>query len=291
MMRTLLTACLLLAVGACQTAAPIGTSPYARSEDVPLKAALETNGVVETTRDIVAYFPAGALSDEARAAIVARLDRGVRAAKRFTQRPSWRFHGDRRVYFYFPDERFVSHAPGGNSLYIPLWRIRDDQAPWLHEVIHILLWPSGRNWLDETDEYGDEHMPLWLYEGIADVIAAEVSAQEGLTYFAPMMTEPPSELDAVCRRHLETPVAARVLSFVGAHGRLVELYGEERQTYAPAFYTCSASFTTYLRQRYGYAPLLAAIGTYGREMDVLEERIGTHVVSAREDWLARVRSR
>lgn len=278
-------ACLL---GACQTTALTGTSPYAREADVPLKAALEANGVIETTRDVVAFFPAGALTDEQRATILARLDRGVRAAKRFTQRQNWRYHGDARVYFYFPDARFISHAPGGNSVYIPLWRIRDDQAPWLHEALHILLWPPGRNWLDETDEYGDAHMPLWLYEGLPDVLAAEISAQENLAYFTPMMPEPPSELDAVCARHLATPVASRILPMIGARGRLAELYGDDRQTYAPAFYACSASFTTYLRQRYGYGPLLDAIGSYGHEIDVLEAATNLPLESARADWLLQI---
>lgn len=287
-MRALLAIAMMLALGACQTAAPIGTSPYARAEDRPLKAALEATGVVETTRDVVAYFPAHALTDEQRAAIVARLDRGVRAAKRFTQRTNWSYHGDRRVYFYFPDARFISHAPGGNSVYIPLWRIRDDQSPWLHEALHILLWPPGRNWLDETDEYGDAHMPLWLYEGLPDVLAAEISAQENLAYFMPMMEEPPSELDAVCARHLATPVAGRIIPVIGARGRLPELYGDERQTYAPAFYACSASFTTYLRQRYGYGPLLDAIGSYGHEIDVLEATTNLPLENARANCLTHI---
>jgi hypothetical protein len=192
------------------------------------------------------------------------------------------------VFFYFPDARFISHAPGGNTVFIPLWRIRDDQAPWLHEVMHILLWPADGDWLSAPEHVANERMPLWLSEGLADVLAIDVSEQEGLTYYSPTSDLPPSALDAECRRRLSTRVAGSILPVIGGRGRIPELFGEERRDYAPAFYNCSASFVAYIRERFGYEPLLAAIAAFDRETEVLEAGINMPLARVREDWLSQV---
>jgi hypothetical protein len=167
---------ILLAATMASDPRPKGASLHPWPEDVPRKLELETTGIVRSTANVVAWLPAGALSDDAMREIVSRLDRGIGAAKKAIGKPAWAFEGDPRVFFYFPDARFVAHAPGGNTAFAPLWRIRDDEAPWLHESLHLLLSTPGGDWLARDD--ADARMPLWFTEGLADALAIQISESE-----------------------------------------------------------------------------------------------------------------
>ena len=118
----LLGACLLWA---CQTTS-IGTALHAWDDDLPRIAALRQGSERAEGQQVVALFPKGSVGAAEKAEIIERLDRGVSAAKAFVGKKDWSFRGDHRVYFYFPDDQFVSHAPGGNIVFIPLWRIKED---------------------------------------------------------------------------------------------------------------------------------------------------------------------
>lgn len=246
---------------------------------------LDRQGALVTGRHVVVRFPAGALTEGKARAVVARLDRGIGAAKRFIGKPDWRFRGDPRLYFYLPDEKFVSHAPGGNTAFVPLWRIRDDQAPWLHEALHLLLDPAKGDWLSRPAEEADQRMPLWLYEGLAESLAMDVAAQEGLAHYSPLIEVPASGVDALCAERLRTAQSEKVLARIGARGKLPELFGPDRIAYAAPFYACSTSFVRYLTARFGKAPLLRSIAAFDAEQEELERSIGLPLAQAKADWL------
>lgn len=278
------------------TSRPVGISLHAWEEDVPRKAELEQNGTVRIGHDVVAWLPSRPGIIEGRApttlpvesdidAIVARLDRGVAAAKRFIGKPDWSFRGDPRVYFYFPDANFISHAPGGNTAFIPLWRIRDDQAPWLHEALHLLLTVEGGDWLAQPDE-AMARMPLWLHEGLADALAIEISAGEGLAYYSPLIEVAPDKLDEFAAAQVRScPDPTRLLTYIGGRGKMPELFGERRLEFAAAYYAASASFVRFIAKRHGYAPLVTAISQFNREHEELERLTGEDLASAKGEWL------
>jgi len=265
---------------------PKGASLHAWPEDVPRKLELETTGVVRASTNVVAWFPAGALSDDATKEIVKRLDRGIAAAKKTIGKPAWAFQGDPRVFFYFPDARFVAHAPGGNTAFVPLWRIRDDEAPWLHESLHLLLATPGGDWLARDD--ADTRMPLWFSEGLPDALAIQISESEGLRHFSPLWTVPASGLDELCRTELDSAAGKKALPFIGAPGKLKDLFGPDRVTYAKPFYVCSASFVRFLAKPRGFAPLLKAIADFGREEARIERELGGTLSELKADWLAAI---
>lgn len=276
----------LLAATIASDPRPKGASLHAWPEDVPRKADLEATGVVRTAANVVAWFPAGALSDGAMREILSRLDRGIAAAKKTIRKPAWAFEGDPRVFFYFPDARFVAHAPGGNTAFVPLWRIRDDEAPWLHESLHLLLATPGGDWLARDD--ADTRMPLWFSEGLPDALAIQISETEGLRHFSPLWSVPASGLDELCRTELDSAAGKKALPFIGAPGKLKDLFGPERVTYAVPFYVCSVSFVRFLAKPRGFAALLTAIADFGREEAAIEREFGRPLAGLKAEWLAAI---
>lgn len=282
-------AALVTVVGACSTPrAPHGTSLHPWPGDTPLRLALEADGVCRTSDEVVLWFPRGVVAAAQQEAWLARLSNGVRTAKVAVGRPEWAFGGDRRVFFYLVDGKLVSHAPGGNTVYIPVWRMIEDQAPWMHETMHILLASSRGNWLAASEEVQQARMPLWLHEGLAESLAIDVDHELGLAHYSPFSDANVSSLADLCRERLATGPAARVLPVVGARGQLPELYTEERIRYAPTFYTASTSFVRFLQARYGRDVLLHAIDCFGDEIEELERAIGTTLEQAKKDWLASI---
>jgi hypothetical protein len=274
----------------------VGTSLYAWDDDKPRKENLEKNGVACEGRHVVAWFPSTVtpgsdpslppIGESERRAIVERFDHGIAAAKQFIGNPDWSFRGDRRVYFYFPEGNFISHAPGGNTVYIPLWRIRKDQAPWLHEALHILVKLDGGDWIGQPQEIAAKRMPLWMHEGLADAVAMEVSTREGLTYYSPLIDVSPEKLDEFAAAQIRScPDPKRLLEYIGGRGKMPELFGERRMEFAAAYYAASASFVRFIAKRHGYPPLIEAISKMDREHEELERLTGEDVASMRRAWL------
>lgn len=275
-----------LVLGACAAApSPRGTCLYPWPTDVPQQKAVEANGECLTADDVVLWMPRGVVAEGDQRAWLARVAKGVRAAKVFVGRPDWNFRGDPKVYFYFADAQFLCHAPPGNVVFVPLWRMREDQAPWMHETMHILLASRRGEWFAETEAVQNARMPLWLHEGLAESLAIDIDDRAQLPHYSPLIQVPASGIDTLCRERLDTGSAAQVLAFVGARGKPPELFTEERMKVAPAFYAASTSFVRHLQRRYGPSVLLQAIEHHDDENEYLERTIGMPLKVAKEAWL------
>lgn len=267
------------------TARPGGQAVNAWDEDLPRKLQLETDGEVVASEHVVIWFPKGAFTREEAGKLIAEFQRGIIAAKTQIGRPNWSFQGDRRVYYYLPDAQFVAHAPGGNCAFIPLWRAKERKAPWLHESLHLLLKSEKGDWLAGDDETAELRMPLWLYEGLADALAIDISSAEGLDYYSPLIDVPADQLDALAASSLREVPSLEVVAAIGGRGKLRGLFGPERIKFAVPFYNGSASFVRYIAGRHGYGPLLAAIEEFGREHEMLERATGESIEAMKAAWL------
>lgn len=277
---------LVLALASCATPPPpLGTCLYPWPTDIPQQKSVEAQGDCVTKDDVVLWMPRGAVAKADQQAWLSVVSKGVRAAKEYVGRPDWTFRGDPRIYFYFADAQFICHAPPGNIVYIPLWRMREDQAPWMHETMHLLIASRRGEWFAESEEAQNAGMPLWLHEGLAESLSIDVDQLAGLTHYSPVIEAPADGIDLLCRERLASSPAARILAFVGARGKLPELFSEQRMQYAPAFYAASTSFVRFLLQRYGRKVLLHAIECHGEENEQLERSIGMPMLQARNEWL------
>lgn len=159
-------------------------------------------------------MPRGAVAEADQQAWISVVSKGVRAAKAYVGRPDWNFRGDPRIYVYFADAQFICHAPPGNIVYIPLWRMREDQAPWMHETMHLLTASRRGDWFSESEEAQNAGMPLWLHEGLAESLSIDADQLAGLTHYSPVMEVPADGIDQLCRERLESSPASRILAFV-----------------------------------------------------------------------------
>jgi len=265
-----------------------GITRNAWDEDVAAKQVLDREGAVRVGRDVVLWFPKDSLTDAQASEIVARLDRGIRAAKRRIGKPDWAVEGDRRIHYYCPATYFISHAPGGNCAFIPLWRMREDQAPWLHESLHLLLATPKGDWLARRDSVALQRTPLWLMEGLADALAMQISEEEGIEYFSPLLGVPPDRLDSLAADALHNAPSDSVLAKIGTRGKLPQLFGPDRVKYAVPFYAGSASFTRYIARLHGFQPLLRAIADFDHETETLSRELGEPLDRVKSEWLASI---
>lgn len=276
----------VLALASCVASPPPrGTCLYPWPTDIPQQASVEAQGDCVTKDDVVLWMPSGAVAEADQQAWLSVISKGVRAAKEYVGRPDWNFRGDPRIYFYFADAEFICHAPPGNIVYIPLWRMRDGQAPWMHESMHLLTASRRGEWFAESEEAQSAGMPLWLHEGLAESLSIDVDQSAGLTHYSPVIDVPADGIDLLCRERLDSSSASRILAFVGTRGKLPELFSEQRMQYAPAFYAASTSFVRFLQQRYGRKALLDAIECHGEENEQLERSIGMPLLQAKNEWL------
>ncbi|MBP7587463.1 MAG: hypothetical protein KBA72_05890 [Thermoanaerobaculia bacterium] len=270
---------------------PYGQASNAWDEDLPRKRQLELDGEVAAGEHVVLWFPKGAFAPEDATKLLAELQRGIAAAKTMVARPDWTYQGDRRVYYYLPDAQFVSHAPGGNCAFIPLWRMKERKAPWLHESLHLLLKSGKGDWLAGDDKRAEERMPLWLHEGLADALAIDISRVEDLAYYSPLLDVPAEQLDSLAARTLRDAPSPEVLAAIGTRGKPQGLFGPERVKFAIPFYAGSASFVRFIVKRHGYAPLLAAIDDFDRENETLEREAGEALAAMKAAWLEQIMER
>jgi len=262
-----------------------GVARNAWDTDLAAKHLLDQHGSTLSGTDVVLWFPADSLSGDRAEAIVARLDRGIRAAKRRIDRADWQVEGDRRVHFYCPPGSFISHAPGGNCAFIPLWRMRDDKSPWLHEAMHLLLASPMGDWLALDDSVAMQRMPLWLTEGLAEALAMDISEEERLDWYSPLFDVYPDRLDSLAAEVLRRAPTDSVLAMIGSRGKLPQLFGPDRFRHAVPFYAGSASFTRFIARRHGYGPLLRAIADFDHEQETLAREMGRPLEQVKLEWL------
>lgn len=267
---------------------PRGQAATLTREDILLKGQLETDGEAVVGEHLVLWIPRGAIPREEAGKLLDELQQGIVAAKKKVGRPDWNRQGDRRVYFYLPDAQFVSHASDGNCAFIPLWRVQERKAPWLHEALHLLLKSDQGNWRARDPQETGQRIPQWLFEGLADALAIEISLAEGLEHYSPLYDVPVDQLDALAARKLREAPSPEVLTVIGGRGRLPELFGPQRAKFAVPFYSGSTSFVRFIAKRHGYPPLLAAINAFGHENATLEQETGESLDSMKAAWLEQI---
>lgn len=178
---------------------------------------------------------------------------------------AWQRIGQRPITFYFSPGRFISHASGAGSVFISLTRVRQRNAPFLHEAAHELLAPSG---LFSPFEYADSiageraaaRFPQWLSEGFPDYLAQMTASATGFHEGDVFDIGGLAQVDSVCAARLaRSPRRAEILEKVGGTGFLQALFTTERAEVAPVFYACSQSFTKYVVDRVGIRAVVAAV--------------------------------
>ncbi|MEO5818989.1 MAG: hypothetical protein ABIT71_00675 [Vicinamibacteraceae bacterium] len=215
-----------------QVATPIDWS----ADDAGRVTELTARGERREGARVVLFTPPGALPDAEEMALLERLGKGVGALREVVGRHPWQVVGDQKITYYISADRFVSHASGRAAVFIPLVRVQDGRAPFLHEAGHELLATFSR---PATPDPGQRDRvrssrPLWLGEGLADVVAQTAATRAGVPEGDVFEIGGLAGADAACRERLKGPRGAEVLTFIGALGAPAALFTTEREAVAGA---------------------------------------------------------
>jgi hypothetical protein len=282
-------ACLL----ACIAAAAEQTSPLPvdwSADDGKRVEELTARGKRLEGTQVIVWTPA-AFPDAEHRALVDRLDRGVSALRVVVGSHPWQSVGQRKITYYISADRFVSHGSGQAAVFIPLERVEDGFAPYLHEAMHELLaTPETRANVQAERLQRIKLRPLWLAEGLPDYVAQTVAASTGLAEGDVFDTGGLDGVDRTCSSRLAGPAGAQVLDFIGAPGRPDALFTAERHTVAPTFYSCSFSFTKFVVERIGLPETIGLVplidkGAVHERIEMLTNR---RMSDLRSDWLRHI---
>jgi hypothetical protein len=246
----LATCCVLVTAAISGAQQPLNWS----ADDGKRVESLEKGGSRIDGTHVILWFPPSLSRSDAEA-LVKRLDPAVEGLWRRVGVHDWQAVPKGKITYYLHDDAFVSHASGRSAVFVPMARVKDGRAPFLHEATHELL-SSARRAPAPADGVTPVFRPLWLTEGLADYIARLVADQLGISEEGPFGTPNLSSIDAVCAERAGTPDGATMLPFVGANARPDVLFTTERAKFAPTFYSCSFSFTKDLAERVGLETLI-----------------------------------
>jgi 3-keto-disaccharide hydrolase len=282
--RLLVVSSLGLAVEA-PAQAPADVIDFSARDDA-MAAAVDADGVRVQAGRVVVHLPSGALSSDEGRALAEKLNRGLDALEAFTHAPHAWQRPLAELHYYFHPTLFVSHADAPNDrLFISLPRLKNGEAPILHEAVHVLLYPS-KEFLAahlELDDH-DAPSPTWLFEGVADYVAFTVAAQTGIVEGDVLNTGGVEAADANCAKALAQPVGAEIAPFIGGVGEPEGLSLRSRRLeLAPPFYECAASLTKYLIDAHGIDAVIDLI-VASDHAAALQELAGLDVAALRAAW-------
>jgi hypothetical protein len=256
------------------------------ADDEKRVAELATRGRRLEGAHVIVWMPAAVPEKEHRT-LVERLDRGVPALRGLVGRHDWQVVGEQKLTYYVSEDRFISHATGQAAVFIPLARVDDGRAPYLHEAAHELLATAEAEAAFRANDLKRlQARPLWLSEGLADYLAQSAASKAGTAEGDVFGTGGLEGADRTCADRLRQPAGPTILPFIGANGRPEGLFTTDRQTVAPTFYTCAFSFTKFVVDRTGLASTIALVPLMGSTwQDTLESSAGKNTGDLRSDWL------
>lgn len=278
-----------------QTPAPQPINPWA--EDSSRVQWLRANGRSLSGRHVVVWAPNDSVADPELRALVDTLDIGVGALRDLIKAPlPWQRIQNRPVVFYLGPGRFIAHGTGSGAVFISMYHVRSGGAPYLHEALHELLAPKPPFYAEEYPDSvrgnaAEGRIPLWLFEGLPDVLAQRVAHERGLHEGDVFNIGGLERVDSTCAARVRnSPRGGEVLAAIGRSVRLAALMTTDRPQVAPIFYACGQSLAKYLVQEIGVANTVAifpAIQTATWERHVAQAA-GRPVETLRSEWLKRL---
>ncbi len=246
-------------------------------------ATLQRDGAKLESEHVIIWYPKS-LSEPDAQALITRLDPGVAGLWQRVGTHPWQAVRKGKITYYLSDDMFVSHASGRAAVFVPMARVRDGHAPFLHEATHELLASTRRDRGPDV-----VRRPLWLTEGLPDYIARLVAADLGTTESGPFETPMISSADGICAERARTANGATMMPFIGSTAWPDVLYTTDRGRFAPTFYTCSLSFVSYLVDHVALSTLIDLFDMGPAEMIArLNKMRGKTIAGWRSEWLQKI---
>jgi hypothetical protein len=220
------------------------------------------------------YFEPGQLTRDEMGRFAALADRGVADVASYL--------GADRAARERPPHRITFEIGSGfgmarayrNTIYLPVERVRDNSAPYLHETAHVLL-PTRCD------------CP-WLAEGFASYVQSYVSEHLGGYDGAVFSRGGNANVDQLAKRYLATSGGRDVVAYIGGESAPPRVEADRRGVAAP-FYVLSHSFAKFLVEELGLELVKSLHEASEPGAEVLRAT-GRDLASWREEWLGSLTS-
>jgi hypothetical protein len=163
-------------------------------------------------------------------------------------------------------------ATRGRTIRLPAHRVRTRTAPYLHEIVHVLL-PC-------------RHAPAWFCEGLACYVECAVTERGGAYDSRLFTARGNAGVDADAARWLRDARGRAVLPFVGTRG-MPRRIAEDRHGVAAPFYVLSHSLVKFLAAQWGIATA-ARLGRVRRFTSSVRRETRRTMPEWRESWLEKL---
>ena len=258
--------------GLCLLTVVLAAAPASaqRLTDEELQADLREHGLRVATKRAVLHFDRQGLTPEQRKDFARLVDQGVRHVRSFLKLGARK---EKMEYFISARVR-ISHT-NYDGVFLPLQRVVDRNAPYLHETAHALIPGDTRS--------------IWLMEGFASYVESHVSEKYGGYAGHVFVLGGNREVDREAQNHLETEGGKTAVAYIGARGVPRGFYYDRQRVAAP-YYVLSHSFVKFLIEKTGVKRVLA-LHKPEDSLAALEETTGKSGELWRSEWLASIETK
>ena len=228
---------------------------------------LRDNGVKYETERATVWFEAGVLSPDEMEGFTGLVNQGILDIEKFLKIAP----RENRIRFYVSSQVTISQAMG-SSILLPMQKVMNRTAPYLHETSHILA-PC-------------RDCPMWFSEGLASYIQSYVGEHMGGYDGAVFTRHGNSGIDRDSARWLARDKGQAVLPFVGKHGEPPEI-AYDRSGVAAPFYVMSQSLIKFIVERIGIEKLETVLIAEDFE-DAFQKATGKTADQWKDEWLGAV---
>jgi len=236
-----------------------------RLTDEELQADLQEHGVRIATKRAVLHFDSQGLTPEQRKEFAGLVDQGIRHVQSFLKLGARK---EKLEYFISARVR-ISHT-NYEGVFLPLQRVVDRNAPYLHETAHALIPGDTRS--------------IWLMEGFASYVESHVSEKFGGYAGHVFVLGGNREVDREAQNHLETDGGKTAVTYIGGRGVPRGFYYDRQRVAAP-YYVLSHSFVKFLIEKTGLKSVVA-LHRPEDSLTALEAATGKSGELWRSEWLA-----
>lgn len=234
---------------------------------------LRADGVPCDRDSATLYFEKDAMTPEDMDAFSDVANQGVKDIEKLLKIPPDRSRAQTsKVYFFISSKFDIGHSRF-RSVMLPLWRVQQKVAPYLHESTHVLTRCGS--------------CPMWFSEGFASWVQSYVSETMG-GYDAKVFARHGNPgVDADAARYLSSSRGQAVLPFVLEGGEPPDILAERRAVGAP-FYVLSQSLVKYLVQHAGIDQVMGLTDSEDFDAD-LARIMKKEPADVKAGWLAAIR--
>ena len=175
----------------------------------------------------------------------------------------------RKIRYFISEDVGISHSTW-RSIYLPMSKVRNHTAPYLHETTHVLA-PC-------------DDCPMWFSEGLASYVQSYVSEHTGGYDGGIFSRRGNRGIDFDARRWAASDRGKAVIPFVGMHGEPAAI-GYDRSNVAAPFYVMAQSFVKFIMER--NTPEQARVIIEAKDFDAgVQATTGKPIGEWKDLWLA-----